>query len=71
MLIRFTQKSMLAFAFRPPIHVSNFSKIEARSHELWRFLQSVRSDEEKKTKNFLRKFADSYLGNGLRDLDKI
>ena len=46
MLIRFTLKSMLVFTFRPPICVPNFSKIEARTHELWRFLQSVRNDEE-------------------------
>jgi len=37
---------MLVFAFRPPICVPNFSKIEARTHELWRFLQSVRNDDE-------------------------
>ena len=42
---------MLAFPFRPPIHVPNFSKIEACTHELWRFLQSVRNDEEKEEKN--------------------
>jgi len=33
---------------RPPIRVPNFSKIKARTHELWRFLQSVRNDEEEK-----------------------
>ena len=37
---------MLVFAFRPPISVPNFSKIEARTHKLWQFLQSVRNDEE-------------------------
>jgi len=79
MLIRFTQKSMLVFTFKPPIRVPNFSKIEARTHELWWFLQSVRNDEEEekegdeeeKTKKFLWNFADSYLRNGLRDLVKI
>ena len=48
------------------------AKIEARTHELWRFLQNVRNDEEekmKKTRNFYE--IDSYLGNGLRDLAKI
>ena len=69
MLIRFIQKSMLVFAFRPPIRVPNFSKIEARTHKLWRFLQSVRNDEEEK--EILQNFADSYLGNCLRDLVKI
>jgi len=44
-------KSMLVFAFRPPIRVPNFSKFKARTHELWQFLQSVRNDEEKKEKN--------------------
>ena len=46
-LIRFTQKSMLVFVFRPPIRVPNFSKIAARTQKIWRFLQSVRNDEEK------------------------
>ena len=64
MLIRFTQKLMLVFAFRPPIRVPNFSKIEARTLQLWRFLQSVRNDEEEK-KN------EEILGNGLRDFIKI
>ena len=38
------------------------------------FLQSALNDEEekkRKRKKFLRKFADSYLGNGLRDLIQI
>ena len=48
MLIRFTQKSMLVFAFRPSIRVLNFSKIEVCTHDLWLFLQSVRNDEEEK-----------------------
>jgi len=48
MLIRFTQKSMLVFTFRPPIRVPNFSEIKACTHELWRFLQSVQNDEEEK-----------------------
>ena len=59
MLIRFTQKLMLVFALKPQIRVPNFSKIEARTHELWRFLQSVRNDEEKeqeKTQETLTKF---------------
>ena len=63
---------MLVFALRRPISVPNFSKIEAHTHELWQFLQSVRNDkEEKEEKNeeILRNFADSYLGNGLRCLD--
>ena len=32
-----------------PLNVTNFSPIEARTHVLWRILQSVRK-EEKKTK---------------------
>jgi len=60
---------MLVFAFRPPIRVPNFSEIEARTHELWRF---VRNDEEKeKNEEILQNFADSYLGNGLKDLVKF
>ena len=70
MLIRFTQNSMLVFVSRPPMRVQNFSKIKARTHELWRFLQSVWNDEEE-TKKFLQNFADSYLGNSLRDLVEI
>ena len=57
MLIRFTQKSMLVFALRPPIRVPNFSKIEARTHGLWQFLQSVRNDEkEEKNQEIFTKF---------------
>ena len=56
MLIRFTQKSMLIFAFRPPIRVPNVSKMEALTHELWRFLQSVRNDEEEKGEEIFMKF---------------
>ena len=47
---------MLVFAFRPPIRVPNFSKIEARTHELWQFLQSVRNDEEEKNEEIFTKF---------------
>ena len=47
---------MLVFAFRPPIRVPNFSKIEARTHELWRFLQNVRNDEEEKNEEIFTKF---------------
>jgi len=45
---------MLVFAFRPPIRVPNFSQIEARTQELWRFLQSVRNDEEKNEEIFTK-----------------
>ena len=71
MLIKFIQKLMLVFAFRPPIHVPNFSKIEARTHKLWRFLhklwrflQSVRNDkeEEKKRRNFYEILPTHILG---------
>ena len=50
MLIRFTLKLVVIFAFRPPIHVPNFSWIEACIQ--W-FLQSVQIDEQEKMKKFL------------------
>jgi len=52
--------------FRPQKRVPNFSQIKARIRELYRDLHKVQ--KEGKMKKFLQNFADSYLGNRLRDL---
>ena len=43
-------------ALMSPLSVPNFSPIGARIHVLWRMLQSVRHEEEKKTTEINTKF---------------
>ena len=50
-----------------PVSVPNFIPIRARIRVVWRILQSVRNEEEEKTKKLKRKFVRLYLGNGKSD----
>ena len=50
MFIGFLPSLVLRFALMCPLSVPNFSPIGVRMRLLWRILQSVRKEEEKKTK---------------------